>query len=96
MPDPTPDEILENRLILALADINPEVHGPALKRVVGAVVDDLPPGLLGDLLRILEAPAAAQRRLEQRLRDERYGPHPTTTSEGLTRAALRVVEDPNL
>jgi len=96
MPDTfTPEEVLAYRLATALAEINPTAYGPVLRRVAVAVTGDLPPAVLEDLLAVLEAPAVAQRRLEQRLRDERYGPHPTTEAEGLTRAALRVIEDQN-
>lgn len=87
MTDETPAQRRAIRLAAALAEHAPEEHGPALLRIAMTVIDDLRPHVADDLLRVIESPAYRQRLLEQRLRDERYAPADTTTTEGLTRAA---------
>ncbi len=94
---PTRFERDRDRLTAALN--HPGAHGPALQRVAGRVVDELPEQLLEDLLRILEAPGRRAALLES----ERLSPSlvtrvdsETTEIEGLIRSTherAAVVED---
>jgi len=56
-------------------------HGPRALSVATEVASELTTGTLEDLVRILEEPENARRRLESQLFAERY---PTTTLEGQT------------